>query len=66
MAKPAVPQAQRSTTGEQAFVRSGRVMPAVLASLLGIFILYGVGIAQPSVLHNAAHDSRHAISFPCH
>jgi cobalt transporter subunit CbtB len=40
--------------------------PAVLAMLLGAFILYGVGFAGPAVLHNAAHDVRHAFTFPCH
>lgn len=40
--------------------------PALAAILLGGFILYGVGFAGADVLHNAAHDSRHAITFPCH
>ena len=40
--------------------------PALAAILLGAFILYGVGFAGADVLHNAAHDSRHAITFPCH
>jgi cobalt transporter subunit CbtB len=39
---------------------------AAFAALFGVFILFGVGFAQPSLLHNSAHDSRHAISFPCH
>lgn len=49
-----------------ALARTGTVMPAGLALLLGLFLLYGVGIAQPQTIHNAAHDSRHAIAFPCH
>ena len=40
--------------------------PAVVAILLGAFVLFGVGFAGPSVLHNAAHDSRHSFAFPCH
>ena len=40
--------------------------PALAAILLGVFILYGVGFAGADVLHNVAHDSRHAITFPCH
>ena len=39
---------------------------AAFAALFGVFILFGVGFAEPSLLHNAAHDSRHAISLPCH
>jgi cobalt transporter subunit CbtB len=40
--------------------------PAAVALLLGIVVLYGVGFAGAEVLHNAAHDSRHAFTFPCH
>ncbi len=39
---------------------------AAFSALFGVFILFGVGFAEPSLLHNSAHDSRHAISFPCH
>ena len=46
--------------------RMAAVKPAFLAIVLGIFILYGVGFAQPQLLHDAAHDTRHAFAFPCH
>ena len=39
---------------------------ALVAALLGLFILYGVGFANPTTLHNAAHDTRHSFAFPCH
>lgn len=42
------------------------LVPAVLAMLLGGFIIAGVGFAGSDVLHNAAHDSRHSFAFPCH
>jgi len=42
------------------------VLPAVVMTVLGVFILAGVGFAGASVLHNAAHDSRHSFAFPCH
>lgn len=42
------------------------VWPALVAALLGVFILFGVGFANPLTIHNAAHDARHAFSFPCH
>ena len=29
--------------------------------LAGVFLVYVVGMA-----HNAAHDTRHSLSFPCH
>lgn len=43
-----------------------RIAPAMLALLVGGFLILGVGFAQPSTLHNAAHDGRHALAFPCH
>ncbi len=39
---------------------------AMLAALIGLAILYVIGFAQPDALHNGAHDSRHALAFPCH
>ncbi len=38
----------------------------LLAVLFGVFFLVGMGLAGPEVLHNAAHDVRHGLSFPCH
>ena len=46
--------------------REETVLAAVLAALLGFFILYGVGFASIPALHNAAHDARHSFAFPCH
>lgn len=45
---------------------SSVVLSAALALFLGVFLLFGTGFAQPELLHNAAHDARHAFSFPCH
>ena len=41
-------------------------VPALTAILFGVFVIYGVGFAGPTTLHNAAHDVRHAFAFPCH
>lgn len=38
----------------------------VAAFLLGIVMLYGAGFVQTSQVHNAAHDVRHTLAFPCH
>lgn len=46
--------------------RSAAVIPAFLAAFLGVMIVWGVGFAGPEVIHNAAHDGRHAHAFPCH
>lgn len=42
------------------------ILPVAGAILLGVFVLFGVAFAGPEVIHNAAHDSRHAFAFPCH
>ena len=47
-------------------VSARAALPAVVAIVLGGFVLLGVGFAGPSVIHNAAHDSRHSFAFPCH
>jgi cobalt transporter subunit CbtB len=43
-----------------------RAAAVVVAVLLGVFILMGSGFLQADLLHNAAHDARHAFAFPCH
>ncbi len=34
--------------------------------LAGVMLLGVAGFAQASVLHDGAHNTRHAIAFPCH
>lgn len=43
-----------------------RILPAMLAGMLGLALLYTAGFAETAQLHNAAHDGRHSASFPCH
>ncbi|MBQ31632.1 MAG: cobalt transporter [Deltaproteobacteria bacterium] len=45
-----------------------RTVAALLMAIAGIALIYAVGFAQGSgdVLHNAAHDTRHSVAFPCH
>ncbi|MEX0627472.1 MAG: CbtB domain-containing protein [Cucumibacter sp.] len=45
---------------------SERLIAGGLAFLLGLTLLWGVGFAGDSALHNGAHDTRHSIGFPCH
>jgi cobalt transporter subunit CbtB len=44
----------------------GVVLPVLLAALLGLFVVWGAGFAGAEMVHNAAHDARHANGFPCH
>jgi cobalt transporter subunit CbtB len=55
-----------SPTATPLTVSLGRRLPALSAILLGLALVLGAGFAGSSVLHNAAHDGRHAFAFPCH
>ncbi len=46
--------------------RGAVLRAAALAALLGLVLLFGVGFAHPHAVHEAAHDVRHGIGFPCH
>jgi len=56
----------RSLTGSQSLPRSDTLAAALLAALLGGFVIWAVGFAPIDVAHNAAHDTRHSVGFPCH
>ncbi len=63
--------ATKQTTGLLSQIQSGAVPWTLLAgvtgaALLGVFMLYGAGLAGSEIIHNAAHDARHAFAFPCH
>ncbi|WEJ57786.1 CbtB-domain containing protein [Devosia sp. FJ2-5-3] len=45
---------------------SQRLMAGLLALFLGMTLLVGTGFAGDYRLHNGAHDTRHAMGFPCH
>jgi cobalt transporter subunit CbtB len=38
----------------------------IAAVLLGVLFIGVTGFAPLQALHDAAHNTRHAISFPCH
>jgi cobalt transporter subunit CbtB len=40
--------------------------PLLAAAVLGVGVLYVVGFAGPHAIHEAAHDARHTLNFPCH
>lgn len=45
---------------------SQRVAAGVSVMAFGLLLVFGVGLAHADKLHNAAHDTRHSIGFPCH
>jgi cobalt transporter subunit CbtB len=57
------------TEATQLPVAAGQVSrqaQALMAAVLGLFIVGFVGFANIDVVHNAAHDVRHSNAFPCH
>jgi cobalt transporter subunit CbtB len=46
--------------------RSDARRAAGIALILGLGLIFLTGFAYPEVIHNAAHDTRHSLSFPCH
>lgn len=45
---------------------SSRLVQLALAGLLGIFVIGFVGFSHVEAAHNAGHDYRHSMAFPCH
>jgi cobalt transporter subunit CbtB len=43
-----------------------RLLGGLSVCLFGAVLIFGVGLSHSDRLHNAAHDTRHAIGFPCH
>jgi cobalt transporter subunit CbtB len=54
------------STGLSSLSLSQRLIAGVLALFLGLTLLVGTGFAGDYRLHNGAHDTRHAMGFPCH
>ena len=49
-------------------VSSERITLGALMLVAGAVLIFAVGFAQGAggFLHNAAHDTRHAVTIPCH
>ena len=45
---------------------SSRVAQLLLAAVCGMVITGFVGFSQIEAVHNAGHDYRHSMAFPCH
>ena len=57
--------ASTSTTLGTVSTQSRRLQLA-FAGLLGLFIVGFVGFSHAEAVHNAGHDYRHSMAFPCH
>lgn len=38
----------------------------LLTAFLGVSLIFVAGFAHSEVMHDAAHDTRHSVGFPCH
>jgi cobalt transporter subunit CbtB len=54
------------TTTTLATTAASALLARALAALLGLFIVGFVGFSHLEVVHNAGHDHRHSMAFPCH
>ena len=45
---------------------SQRLIAGLIALVLGFVLLGTIGFASDMRVHNGAHDTRHALGFPCH
>jgi cobalt transporter subunit CbtB len=52
--------------GSRTVARTDVLVGAILAAVLGAFLIWGVGFSPIDFVHNAAHDTRHSTGFPCH
>ena len=55
-----------SLAGRRGTERTATVAAALLAAVFGGFLLWGVGFAHADLIHNATHNTRHSLAFPCH
>jgi cobalt transporter subunit CbtB len=45
---------------------SQRLAAGFISLFIGVSMVFAVGLSHIPAVHNAAHDTRHAIGFPCH
>lgn len=58
--------ARISSASTASFSTSSLAMQRIVVAAIGAFIIGMVGFSHMSVAHNASHDYRHSMAFPCH
>ena len=58
-------QTATATQVQSSLSQSRRVIAAATL-LFGVGLVFLTGFAHSETVHNAAHDARHALAFPCH
>jgi len=55
------------TTRSTTLSRTDTGLATILfVAFLGVGLLFTAGFANSAVMHDAAHDTRHSVGFPCH
>ncbi len=55
-----------TTTQTQISLSQSRRLVAAATLCFGLGLVFVTGFANSATVHNAAHDTRHAMAFPCH
>jgi cobalt transporter subunit CbtB len=58
-------QSHTQTQVQPNIAQSRRVIAAATL-MFGLGLVFLTGFAHSQTVHNAAHDTRHAMAFPCH
>ena len=45
---------------------SQRIKAGLVCLFIGATLVFTVGLSHISAAHNAAHNTRHSLGFPCH
>ncbi|MEI7600241.1 MAG: CbtB-domain containing protein [Aestuariivirga sp.] len=56
----------RTISSTTSLTASKRLAAGFALLFVGITLTFAVGLSSMAVAHNTAHDTRHAIGFPCH
>src|SRR3546814_12875532 len=59
-------QTATTTTQTHSSIAQSRRAIAAATLLFGLGLVFLTGFAPAQAVHNAAHDTRHAMAFPCH
>jgi cobalt transporter subunit CbtB len=56
----------QSVSVQPSVSQNTNLLQTLSAMAFGVVVLFAVGFAPMDVAHNAAHDARHSLAFPCH
>lgn len=54
------------TSASAVSLSGSRAISLFSSALLGLFVVGFVGFSHINAVHNATHDTRHSLAFPCH